>query len=85
MNSYLLYTWYSFTYSKEYIKTKQISFRKRLEILEDIFGKRVNVTFMKILVNANNEVEFENKLIALLCKWKKDEYKDDGILICFWK
>ena len=58
---------------------------KRSEILDDIFGKRVGTTFYEGLVDTKNEDEFENKLDALLCKWKKDEDKDDKFFDWFLK
>lgn len=36
-------------------------------------------------MDANNEVEFEDKLDALLCKWKKDENEDEVFFDWFLK
>ena len=70
---------------KDELATTNFTQEKKSEILDDIFGKRIGTTFYEGLVDANNEVEFEDKLNALLCKWKKDEDEDEVFFDWFLK
>lgn len=60
---------------KDELATTDFTQDRRSEILDDIFGKRVGTTFYEGLVDTKKEDEFENKLDALLCKWKKMKIK----------
>jgi len=55
------------------------------EILDDIFGKKVGTTLYEGLVDASDEVKFEEKLELLQTKWMKQEHvKEEVQAFCKW-